>query len=646
MNETKQEILKVGTVLHEKWVILEFIARGGMGEVYRAHQLNLKRDVAIKIISDELLQTIKEDDEEIEIARSRFRREVKAMARIRHPNVVQIFDYGSVSIKKGGEDVLLEYIIMEYIPGSTLWFTMSEEGFYPEEDLVKEWIEAYFLPILKGVEALHNAGIIHRDLKPGNFLLDGDVPKLTDFGLARSAQLEPVTQSADMKGTPLYMPQEQFMDFRRADHRADIYALGKILFEVVEGKMPANTIPFRRAKLTKAETPFFRALDRIIQDATAEDKERRHESVEKFRSTLQEAVSRSHVKDVSQDAASDRPTPALAHYKWIWAGIAVAVFSVAAMTLWHILGNPWERQEGAKKPGTTIENPATPATSEPAGVAPTLSGSLPESITGKDGLTMRFVPGGMLKAQPAPGTGQEGEVQVAPFYLDETKVTLHHFAEFLNSVKDTLSVEGGLVKRDDEIWFLLGEGIEEHDQIIYQHGRFHLRDPKKAAQPVVRVTWYGASAYARHFGERLPTEYEWEFAAQNNRIGNQTDLDKKSKGKQSTGEETRFTPGNVSREMTQMMKEMIKDTTAPNGSGLKDMKNDIKEWAIWIRNGQEIGKQTTEAQEQIRYSSLIVGKSLQTNDMTLLRLTRSFRYPWEGFFDVGFRCVLSARSKN
>jgi formylglycine-generating enzyme required for sulfatase activity len=316
------------------------------------------------------------------------------------------------------------------------------------------------------------------------------------------------------------------------------------------------------------------------------------------------------------------------------------------MTLWHLVGNPWEKHEVVKNSEITSKEPLVPDLPEPSAVTPSLRGDLPESITGEDGLTMRFIPGGILNTQPAAGKGQAGKVQVDPFYLDETKVTFHHFTEFLNSVKDTLTVEDGLVKRDGEIWFLLGEGIEEQTEITYQHGRFHLRDPKKAALPVVRVTWYGATAYARHFEERLPTEYEWEFAAQNNRIGNQTDLDKKSKGKQSTGEETGFTSGNVAQEMDQMMKEMMKDTTAPNASGLKDMRNDIKEWVIRIRNGQEIGKQTTEAPEQIRYSSLVVGKSLQTNDATLLRLTRSFRYPWEGFFDVGFRCVLSAPSKN
>jgi len=99
-----------------------------MGEVYRAHQLNLKRDVAIKVISRDWLQCLDEDEEEIETTFQRFRREVEAMAQIRHLNVLQIFDYDATSIKEGDEEVPVEYIAMEYIPGSTLLYTTRTNG--------------------------------------------------------------------------------------------------------------------------------------------------------------------------------------------------------------------------------------------------------------------------------------------------------------------------------------------------------------------------------------------------------------------------------------------------------------------------------------------------------------------------------------
>jgi serine/threonine protein kinase len=291
MNNHQGRSLEIGTVLNNRWVILEFIGKGAMGEVYRAHQLNLKRDTAIKVISPEWLESFEGDTEEIEATFKRFRREVEAMAPIRHPNVLQIFDYDSTTINKAGRPVSFEYIAMEYIPGNTLRSAMSEEGFYPDEETTRAWLIDYFLPILEGVKALHEIGIVHRDLKPDNVLLDGSQPKIADFGLARSNRFRSVTQSIDSKGTPPYMSPEQFMNFKRADEKADIYSLGKILYEAIDGKMtPRTVVPFQCASLEKADTPFFKKLDTIICDATAEDKTQRLQSVEALRSLLVEAM--------------------------------------------------------------------------------------------------------------------------------------------------------------------------------------------------------------------------------------------------------------------------------------------------------------------------------------------------------------------
>ena len=136
MENESQNSLEIGRVLNEKWVILEFIAKGGMGEVYRAHQIHLKRDVAIKVISREWIESFGEEEYERKAGLQRFRNEVQAMARVRHNNVLQIFDYGSEILHEDGHEVPVEYIAMEFIPGATLRFTMSEEGFYPEQDMI------------------------------------------------------------------------------------------------------------------------------------------------------------------------------------------------------------------------------------------------------------------------------------------------------------------------------------------------------------------------------------------------------------------------------------------------------------------------------------------------------------------------------
>jgi serine/threonine-protein kinase len=331
MESTDANLLKTGLVINDKWVILEFIAKGGMGEVYRAHQLDLKRDVAIKIISQNWLDSF-EDETEKETGLQRFRREVQAMAKIQHPNVITVYDYGATVLQQNNKDVPLEFIVMEYLPGGTLRSTMDLDGFYPDESIAREWIRNYFLPILNGLRALHDVGIIHRDLKPENIFMDGTSPKIADFGLVRSKWSEPVTRSMDVFGSPVYMSPEQFLDLKWANEQADIYSLGKMLYEAIDGKAAAKGKPLKSVHLNKAESSFFRAIDRIIRDATAEDKENRIDSVER----LHESISRS-LEDERKDSLSTilsgvnriKFSPGR---KWQMAGIAIMAIFILIVT--------------------------------------------------------------------------------------------------------------------------------------------------------------------------------------------------------------------------------------------------------------------------------------------------------------------------
>ena len=639
MTATFENILATGTVLNDKWVILELIGKGGMGEVYRAHQPNLKRDVAIKVISREWLQTLEDDGEEIEKGLQRFRREVQAMSQIRHPNVLQIFDYGSDTIKKDGEDSSIEYIVMEYIPGATLRFTMSEEGFHPDQETIKDWLEDYFLPELDGVQAMHELGIVHRDLKPENVLMDGTTPKIADFGLARSTRMAPVTQSVDIKGTMPYMPPEHFLDFKKADQRADIYSLGKILFKAIAGKIPPETIPFKSASLEKADTLFLQKLDRIIQEATVEEREDRIESGAELRKAILDAID--NLKGETGPDVSETPArPSFLHQaKWIWTGIAVALISMLTMALWHLMSKPGKLPVLSEK--TEISKGETPQAdrSGPTEVEQRFPTSPARSILGKDGLNMLLAPGGDFNIRSGEQVEQSRTVKVRSFYLDETKVTNHYFVEFLNTVKETLSVENGVVKSNGEIWFYLGESTEPHEQIIYRHDRFHLRETKYAAHPVVRVTWYGASAYAHHFGKRLPTEYEWEYAAIKGSSGSVA-FSKSQPG----GEEADSRAGDHIAQMMRMhapAEQTTPDSTtgqisAGNLFGVKDMGGRVKEWVIRVKDDKRYSRGTASTVKTAGYKSLVLSISSETESGL-----RSFRYPWEGFFDVGFRCALS-----
>ncbi len=334
MKKATNNLLKIGTLLDNKWLILEFIAKGGMGEVYRAHQLNLKRDVAIKVISKQWLESLEGDADEIDNAIKRFLAEVQAMAFVRHANVLHIYDFGSAKIQYGRQTSRIEYIVMEYVPGNTLREAMSEEGVYPDENAVKNWITEYFIPVLNGVEVLHMLGIVHRDLKPENILLDKSTPKISDFGLAQSSRMRSVTRSIDVKGSPAYMSPEHFFDFRRADQRADVYSLGKILYEAVAGKITPQIAPLKSVRLPKAGTPFFQKLDQIIREATAENKEDRLESVELFRNALKHIIEPSNPeKSVVVESTSGRLRSSIFRH-WIPVLVAVAataIFSIAAV---------------------------------------------------------------------------------------------------------------------------------------------------------------------------------------------------------------------------------------------------------------------------------------------------------------------------
>ncbi len=189
-------LLEEGMIVKDKWKIQNFIAKGGKGEVYLAEQLNLDRQVALKIMSQEFIKSLEGDEEELTSETMRFHREVQVMARMQHPNILQVFDFDK--LKMNG--VEMDYIVMEYVPGPTLRQEMPEEGFGHDEDKVKKWLKKFFFPILDGMEAVHDKGVVHRDMKPENVLVDDGSPKIMDFGIAGGYHMDNVTQTHHMWG--------------------------------------------------------------------------------------------------------------------------------------------------------------------------------------------------------------------------------------------------------------------------------------------------------------------------------------------------------------------------------------------------------------------------------------------------------------
>jgi tRNA A-37 threonylcarbamoyl transferase component Bud32 len=218
-----------------KYRIIERLGRGGMAEVYKAYHPGLDRHVAVKVMHPFLV-------EEGDFV-GRFEREAAAVAKLRHPNIVQIMDFDHEG------DVY--YMVMEFIDGPTLKAELEERSrmgqpFDPEE------ATRILTPIGNAVDYAHRRGMVHRDLKPANIMFTAEgQPVLTDFGIAKIVGAKSYTVTGAVSGTPAYMSPEQGQG-ERGDERSDIYSLGVILYEMVTGRVPYD-----------ADTPFAIILKHI-----------------------------------------------------------------------------------------------------------------------------------------------------------------------------------------------------------------------------------------------------------------------------------------------------------------------------------------------------------------------------------------------
>lgn len=628
MSTGQGKIFSPGNIIQDKWVILEFIGKGAFGEVYRAHQLNLRRDVAIKVVSQEWLKSTLEDDDEIDIALERFRREAQAMARVRHPNVLQVFDSGSMVVKKNGNDYPVEFIVIDYIPGDTLRFTMSEEGFYPEADLFKEWLESYYFQILNGAKAIHALDMVHRDLKPENILMDDRTPKIADFGLARSGRLKPVTQSMDIKGTAHYMSPEHFFDFRKVDHRADIFSLGKILYEAIDGKFDQKSLPFKTASLASPDTPFFQKLDQTLREATAEKKEDRLDSVDKLHNALIEAITDLNKETTLKIPVKPKRLSFLHKPQWIWTGVALALLSVAAMTVWHFMGPPGKQLSPRDITQTAVENMQQPQAGENNTAAATKpDGSQPTLLT-EDGTTLRLIPGGRVTLPAKSATEEKRAVKVDSFYMDEAPVTNHQYVEFLNHNLSRIRVAKRVVHSDDEIWLLLGTITEGYEPVVFRNGKFELTNATYASFPVLRATAYGASAYARFYNRRLPTTEEWIYVFSNGQASEKT-----------TGQKEFGVADNI--DMEKMHGTMGQDQNKANAPVTKTQTNKLSPVSSYRANKYEIRVVPKGFGEWSFDGMTINSKEGSDESRYVLMPSGVTRQPWEAFEEVGFRSALS-----
>lgn len=272
--------------------IQELVGQGGMGAVYRARQTKLDRDVALKIIRPESA-----DDPTFA---ERFNREARTLARLNHPHIVSVHDFGEVSLPSTDSHAptrTLYYFVMEYVDGANLRQLMDRG------DLDANQCLGLVRQICDALQFAHDEGIIHRDIKPENILVDrrGRV-KIADFGLAKLASASDhdftLTATHQVMGTPRYMAPEQMMGSRTVDHRADIYSLGVVFYEMLTGAIPAGHFspPSTHAEIDPS-------LDDVVLRALAQAPDDRFQSVDEFRSSLETAGSMDSAVPGSQTAA-------------------------------------------------------------------------------------------------------------------------------------------------------------------------------------------------------------------------------------------------------------------------------------------------------------------------------------------------------
>ncbi len=311
--------------------ILACLGRGGMGVVYKARQTKLNRVVALKVLAAE-----KSDEPRFA---ERFAREAQALARLNHPNIVAVHDFG--------ESQGHFYLIMEYVDGVTLRALLRQGHLPPEQAL------AIVPSICEALQYAHGQGVVHRDIKPENVLLDahGRV-KIADFGIAKivsnDAPLVSLTEEQQVMGTPHYMAPEQIERPRLVDHRADIYSLGVVFYEMLTGELPLGNFqpPSRKVRVDVR-------LDEVVLHALEKEPERRYQHAREVKTDLEHLTAAPAppppANAPQEPAANPAPTPppprsqalatAPAMPSIVW--LAVALLGVAGIGKWIVQPSEW-----------------------------------------------------------------------------------------------------------------------------------------------------------------------------------------------------------------------------------------------------------------------------------------------------------------
>lgn len=279
----------IGKTIDKKYLVQSMLGEGGMAVVFKAHHVKMERTVVLKVMQGWLLSNQKSIE--------RFERESKVTAKLNHPNIVTVFDVGTINGKA-------PYLVMEYIKGESLADKIHRQGALPLTTTANIVVQ-----ICRGLQEAHNIGIIHRDLKPDNVLLQDksdrpDWVKIVDFGISHliHGSAKRLTKTGRMVGTPEYIAPEQLKD-KPMDIRTDLYALGIMIYEMLTGHVPfegesAESIlmkhlmedapPMHKFKPEfKEGTPF----DSIVTKLLQKDPDARYQTATELRLDVEQAQS-------------------------------------------------------------------------------------------------------------------------------------------------------------------------------------------------------------------------------------------------------------------------------------------------------------------------------------------------------------------
>ena len=634
-----------------------------MAAVYKAYQPAMERIVAIKVLPRHMASS----DEFVE----RFRREAKMLAKLQHPNILPVFDYG--------EAEGYPYIVMPFVQGGTLSQSLHNTQ-VPLAD-----VSRIMTQLGKALSYAHTHGMIHRDVKPSNVLLD-DTGNclLTDFGLARMTEsTSKITSSGAVMGTPSYMSPEQGTG-AELDNRSDLYSLGVILYEMLTGRVPYSAEtpiavvlkhiqdPLPSVRKFNPDVP--EAVELVLLKSLAKHPEDRYQTADEFVNALQAAIAGEigmasgtipSAGTRAANATTLKPaaglTPAKPQKRSNALAIGIAV--VLCITVLGV-GAIFTMSRFVK----ATPEPASPAlTATVVGVLPVTESSQPPVeapspspepgppeispwITDAKGVTMALIPAGeftmgnsidqvLAECRNLFPASADANCK-AEFYLDETPA---HPVQVSAFYMDKYEVTNQLYKA----CVSAGACKPPAQSSSATHNAYY-GNPEFNSYPVIWVDWNMAKAYCEWRGARLPTEAEWEKAARGD-SGHNYPWGERFEGAKANACDVNCQADYADKNFNDGFAEIAPADAFENGAsvfGVVNLAGNVSEWVsdwymepFYVQPGSggpdPLGPQGGEKR-------VIRGGSWFRYPINLRTVTRSSREPSYTANDVGFRCVMPA----